>query len=112
MTETQTNTHPLLTGTLSTIASWEEWKERWDAAAMLEERLGLLHVGLSAEWAPYNHKPLLFYLEVANGHHDGGFPPLGGFELNRHDFNSGSFGRRRSLPAVLKTLARKALSEL
>lgn len=107
-----TETHPLLKGTRSTIGNWEMWKKRWDEAATLEERLGLLHVGLAMDWPDLAGR-IIFYLDVANGHDSLMTGPFG--VLNLHDgqdFHGGTFGRDVSFSGVLKSISRKALNEL
>ena len=109
--------HPLLVGTRSTIGSWDAWRKRWDEAATLEERLGLLHVGFSTELGSLYDR-LAFYLDVANGHDSLMSGPFG--VMNFHErrtygaggTNGGTFGWEKSLAEILKTIAKKAFSEV
>ena len=65
-----TKVHPLLRKKIIGIGDWEEWLTRWEATAVAEELIGLLHVGCdTGGYIEHDfHKKIAFYLSVARGH--------------------------------------------
>ncbi len=67
--------HNLFTREIRPIRNWLEFLERWQAAATLEEMLGLLHAGFSVSLERYQYGEkeydsidrVIFYLTIADG---------------------------------------------
>jgi len=67
--------HSLFSREIRPIRNWNEWLERWQAAATIEEMLGLLHVGFDTSFGNWSHNTkkydridrLIFYFGIADG---------------------------------------------
>ncbi len=75
--ETQT-IRPFQSRRIRPIPNWEGWKKSWDQAEQVQDMCGLLHSGFDQSLHPKNSnsrlrdewKPLVLYLDVADGWND------------------------------------------
>jgi len=98
--------HPLFQKDIREIGSWEEWKGRWEKAALKEELLGLLHCGFSVKHTSDVERACL-YLEVADGYRD-----KANFELEVEKEPQGVWRQKRLEPEMRLEVAQKALRML
>ena len=115
--------HTTLTREIRPIRDLPEWFERWQAAATLEEMLGLLHVGFNMlirqksweEKRGYDRIDLLtFYFTIADGWADSDLLELSGDSGKRYRIRRDSSGDtiEKRPSEVREILAQKAFSML
>lgn len=106
-TETRKATHDLFSREIRPVHNWHEWLARWQAAVTLEEMLGLLHAGFSAELRVFRDDVreydstdrVLFYLTIADGWADSNL-----LEVPSDTGNKCQFGRDRHGNVVWKSV--------